>query len=80
MSAAGCSTSQSTEKSRNDVEKFIFSNFEHQPSTTEVGIRSSEPVKRAMPVLFKMSDDKKTDDIPTVVFTEVSTMKRKDFV
>lgn len=33
-----------------------------------------------MPTLIKMSDDKKTEDFSTVVFTEVTNMKRKDFV
>jgi len=33
-----------------------------------------------MPTLFKMSDDKKTEDMQAVVFTQVSNMKRKDIV
>ena len=47
---------------------------------SDSGLANRSKFLRVMPTLFKMSDDKKTEDIPSVVFTQVSNMKRIDFV
>ena len=74
LDAVRCSRSRSLEATL----KSSSGDFDQLPSTAEVGFRSSS-IDRLMPTLFKMSDDKKTEDMPSVVFTQVSNMKRKDF-